>query len=531
MARTDQIVETDTGKLAGVDCRDGVSVYKGIPYAKPPVGDLRWIAPHPAEPWTGVRRADAFGPRCVQPSRRENSISYFGPEPESEDCLFLNVWTPASGADAKLPVMVWFHGGAFYIGSGALGLFDGEYLAARGVVIVTINYRLGRLGFLAHPELTQESAFSGNYGLLDQIAALQWVQRNIAAFGGDPGCVTIFGQSAGSISGSLLMASPLAKGLFHRVIGQSGALFGPVAESCNTGDSIQSLAAAERTGIEFAHALGAKTRDDLRSCPAREIQLAHRRGGTGSGSNNNPSDAARGVFDTNWPILDGHVLPQSPFELFSQGRHNDVPLLSGIVANEGATMPCVESLHAFEAQARADHGEQAERFLQLYPAGSDRQGRDASRTAFSYRNFYWQNFCWNELQARTGRAPVYVYEFTRVPPMPANADYDENTPDKFGAFHGSEIPYVFRTFGVRDWAWSEADSVLADTISSYWLNFARTGDPNAAGLPPWPTYDASARMTMELGDNVKARPIRNLPRLQFWDTFYTAQRQRSPLAA
>ncbi|MBV9632918.1 MAG: carboxylesterase family protein, partial [Xanthobacteraceae bacterium] len=389
MAAMDPIVKIDTGKLSGVACRDGVSVYKGIPYAQAPVGDLRWKGPQPAQPWTGVRRADAFGPRCVQPSRRENSISYFGPEPESEDCLFLNVWTPASGTDAKLPVMVWFHGGAFYIGSGALGLFDGEYLATRGAVIVTINYRLGRLGFLAHPELTRESSFSGNYGLLDQLAALQWVQRNIAAFGGDPGCVTIFGQSAGSISGSLLMPSPLATGLFHRVIGQSGALFGPVAESCNTGDSIQALAAAERTGVEFAHALGARSLAELRARSAREIQLAHRRGGTGSGSNNNPSDAARGVFDTNWPIVDGHVLPQSPFDLFSQGRQNDVPLLSGTVANEGTTMPCVETLHAFEAQARADHGEEADHFLRLYPAGSDHEAREASRTAFSYRNFYW----------------------------------------------------------------------------------------------------------------------------------------------
>ena len=284
MARRSQIVEIDTGKLSGVACRDRVFVYKGIPYAQAPVGESALESPATRRsPWTGVRRADAFGPRCVQPSRRENSISYFGPEPESEDCLFLNVWTPASGADAKLPVMVWFHGGAFYIGSGALGLFDGEYLATRGAVVVTINYRLGRLGFLAHPELTRESSFSGNYGLLDQIAALQWVQRNIAAFGGDPGCVTIFGQSAGSISGSLLMASPLAKGLFHRVIGQSGALFGPVAESCNTGDSIQSLAAAERTGVEFAHALGAKSFAELRARPAREIQLTHRRGGTGTG--------------------------------------------------------------------------------------------------------------------------------------------------------------------------------------------------------------------------------------------------------
>ncbi len=531
MPLIDPIVEIDNGKLSGIACPDGVAAFKGIPYALAPVGDLRWRPPQPVQSGADLRRADAFGPRCVQPSRRETSISYFGPEPESEDCLFLNVWTPAAAADAKLPVMVWFHGGAFYVGSGALPLFNGEYLASRGAVIVTVNYRLGRLGFLAHPELTGEFGFSGNYGLLDQIAALQWVNRNIAAFGGDPDCVTIFGQSAGSISGSLLMASPLAKGLFHRVIGQSGALFGPVAESCNTGDSIQSLKAAERTGLDLAHALGARSIADLRARPAREIQLTHRRGGTGSGPNNDPSDAARGVFDTNWPIVDGHVLPRSAFDLFAQGGQNDVPLLLGVVANEGATMPHVGSLHAFEAQARADHGEEADRFLALYPAGSDGQARDASRTAFSYRNFYWQNFCWARLQSRTGISPVYFYEFTRVPPIPAKADYDENASDKFGAFHGSEIPYIFRTFGVRDWPWTEADAVLADTISSYWLNFARTGDPNAAGLPHWPPYEPAAQMTMELGDAVRPVPIRNLARLEFWDAFYKAQRSRNRIAA
>jgi para-nitrobenzyl esterase len=531
MPQAEPIVQIESGKLSGVASADGVIAFKGIPYAAPPVGDLRWRAPQSPQAWDGVRHADAFGPRCVQPSRRENSISYFGPEAESEDCLFLNVWTPALGADQKLPVMVWIHGGAFYVGSGALALFNGEYLASRGVAVVTINYRLGRLGFLAHPELTKQFGFSGNYGLLDQIAALQWVARNIAAFGGDPACVTIFGQSAGSISGSLLMASPLAKGLFHRVIGQSGALFGPAAESCNTGDSLQSLAAAERTGVEFVHGLGARSLADLRARPARGIQLSHRRGGTGSGVNNNPSDPARGVFDTNWPILDGYLLPESPFDLFARGKQIDVPLLSGVVANEGATMPSVDGLHAFEAQARADFGEGADRFLQLYSAGSDSQARDASRTAFSYRNFYWQNFCWTRLQARTGTAPIYAYEFTHVPPIPARAAYDENATEKFGAFHGSEIPYIFRTFSVRDWPWTEADAALSDAILSYWLNFARAGDPNAAGLPHWPRYERPAEMTMEFGDTVKARPIRNLPRLEFWDAFYDAQRRRNHVAA
>ena len=526
MPPTDPIVQIDSGRLSATSGADGVTAFKGIPYAKPPIGDLRWRAPQPPEPWAGVRRADTFGPRCVQPSRRENSISYYGPEQESEDCLFLNVWTAAAGAGEKRPVMVWLHGGAFYVGSGAIALFDGAYLANRGTVVVTVNYRLGRLGFLAHPELTRESGFSGNYGLLDQIAALQWVKHNIAAFGGDPDCVTVFGQSAGSISGSLLMASPLAKGLFHRVIGQSGALFGPVAESCNTGDSIQSLAAAERTGLEFARALGARSLAELRARPAREIQFSHRRGGTGSGANNNPSDPARGVFDTTWADRRWSRRPRVRPDLFAHGRQNDVPLRR-VVANEGATMPSIDTPHARGTGARR-FGEGADRFLQLYSAGSDSQARDASRTAFSYRNFYWQNFCWMRLQASTGKAPIYAYEFTHAPPIQARATYDENATDKFGAFHGSEIPISSH---LRRPDSGRGRRHLADTISSYWGNFARTGDPNATDLPHWPRYELPEELTMEFGDAAKPRPIRNLARLAFWDAFYEGQRHRSRAAA
>ena len=298
MPPTDPIVQIDSGRLSATSGADGVTAFKGIPYAKPPIGDLRWRAPQPPEPWAGVRRADTFGPRCVQPSRRENSISYYGPEQESEDCLFLNVWTAAAGAGEKRPVMVWLHGGAFYVGSGAIALFDGAYLANRGTVVVTVNYRLGRLGFLAHPELTRESGFSGNYGLLDQIAALQWVKHYIAAFGGDPDCVTVFGQSAGSISGSLLMASPLAKGLFHRVIGQSGALFGPVAESCNTG--IRSSRSPRRADRPRVRARARRSLSGRAACATRARSSFRTGAAAPVPAPNNPSDPARGVFDTNW---------------------------------------------------------------------------------------------------------------------------------------------------------------------------------------------------------------------------------------
>ncbi|MGZ5835236.1 MAG: carboxylesterase/lipase family protein [Xanthobacteraceae bacterium] len=528
---TDRSIETESGKLCGTTTADGVvRIFRSIPYAKSPLGDLRWRAPEPTLPWTGERSATTFGPRCIQPDRRTDSISYYGPEAESEDCLFLNVWSAAGRSD-KLPVMVWFHGGAYFVGSGSLPLFDGEQLARAGVVIVTVNYRLGRLGFLAHPELTQESGFSGNYGLLDQIAALKWVQRNISSFGGDPSRVTIFGQSAGSISCSVLMASPLAKGLFQRVIGQSGALFGPVKDTCDTGDSIQSLAAAERMGLSFAQGLGARSLAELRAIPAKDIQLTARRGGTGSGANNDPANPERGVFDMNWPILDGHVLPRSPYEIFSAGQQNDVPLLLGTVTNEGATMPSVPTREAFSAQAHAEFGDRAEQLLALFPAVTDDEARIASRTAFSYRNFYWQNWTWANLQAQTGKSHVYYYQFSHAPPIPPAARYAETATHEFGAFHCAEIPYVFRNLAVRDWNWTENDRGLSKVISSYWLNFAAGGDPNGPSLFAWPKFDHASQMTMEFGDTARVASIAHLPRLEFWGTFYAAKRGGGRIAA
>jgi para-nitrobenzyl esterase len=527
---TERVVEIQSGRLRGVPIGDGsISVFKGIPYAQSPVGELRWRAPQAVEPWSGTRAATEFAPRCPQPDRQPDSISYFGPEPEHEDCLYLNVWSASSQGEAR-PVMVWFHGGAFRVGSSAVPLFDGAQLAKAGAVIVTVNYRLGRLGFLAHPELTRESGFSGNYGLLDQIAALRWVRANIAAFGGDPDCVTVFGQSAGSISGSLLMASPLAKGLFQRVVGQSGALFGPVRQTCDTGDSIQTLAAAEDMGLAFAQSLGAHSLAQMRALPAQQVQFAPRPG-IGGDSKYNPANGDRGVFDMNWPIVDGHALPQSPFEIFSAGKQNDVPLLLGTTANEGATMPSVPSVSAFVALAQADHGDRADKFLKLYPATSDDAARIASRTAFSYRNFYWQNWTWARLQARTGKAPVFYYQFTRKPPIPASTQFAETATSELGAFHCAEIPYVFRNLGFRDWNWSQTDRDLSNAISSYWLNFAKTGDPNGSGLPQWPAFDPTRQMTIEFQDTIHPSPMHNLARLEFWDEYYATQRTAGSIAA
>ena len=520
-------MQVEGGSLSGVSSPDGVvRAFKGIPYARAPVGDLRWRAPQRVEPWHCIRPADEFSPRCIQPSRAENSIGFFGTEPEREDCLYLNVWTAAVSNDEKRPVMVWFHGGAYYLGSGALSIFNGENLARNGVVLVTVNFRLGRLGFLAHPELSGESPHrsSGNYGLLDQLAALRWVQENIAAFGGDPERVTPFGQSVGSFSVSCFMISPLAKGLFQRAIGQSGAAFGPVTDSSGTGDCTQSLAHAEQSGLALARALGAGTIADLRARPARELQLAFRGEGPNPGAVFDPSLATPGAWDTSYAITDGYVLPESGYKIFAEGRQNDVPLLTGTTANEGATMPATKTLQAYVARARAEFGDMADSFLRLYPAATDGEAGDASKTAIGDRNFIAQNWIWVRMQAQTGKSKAWYYRFNRVPPIPASANYLENPADGFGAFHGAEIPYVYRNFAARNWPWLPADRNLSDSMSSYWVNFAANGDPNGAGLPAWPAFDPLSQSAMCFGETPAIGPIPHRERLAFWDAWYTRTR-------
>ena len=311
----------ESGGLTGQWNREGdVCAFKGVPYARPPLGILRWCPPQPVQHWSGSRPALKFGPRCVQPNRPDNAVGYFGPEDESEDCLYLNVWTGAPSAQEKRPVMVWIHGGGFVLGSGALPIFDGSGLARRGAVVVTMNYRLGRLGFLAHPALSaeQQHGTSGNYAMLDQLAVLRWVKTNIAAFGGNPDCVTLFGQSAGSSSVNTLMASPLAKGLFHRAIGQSGGAF--------FGRILQRLPTAERAGEEFARALGAQTIGDLREMSVRDIQFRRPDEGNIIKDVYDSADP-KGIDRKNgWSIIDGYVLPETVMEEFTQARQNDVSL-------------------------------------------------------------------------------------------------------------------------------------------------------------------------------------------------------------
>jgi para-nitrobenzyl esterase len=512
MTLTDATVRIESGLLGGASSADGaVRSFKGVPYAKPPVGALRWRPPQPAAPWDGVRSATQSGPRCLQHGRFTTSIQYFGPEAEAEDCLYLNVWTAAGAPDERRPVTVWIHGGAYYIGSGAVPIFDGEHLARRGAVVVTVNYRLGRLGFLAHPELSAESEHhaSGNYGWLDLLAALGWVQRNIAAFGGDPGCVTIFGQSVGAHAVCAFMASPPARGLFHRAIGQSGAALSPPGET--DGGSVLPLDAAEANGREFAKALGAKSIAELREKSAAEIQLARPETGWSIKPVLDPSEPGAMRRENAWPVIDGHLLPEAPDAVFARGAQTDVPLLTGSTTAEGALYRGAASLAAFTESAQATYGASAQQFLALYHAANDAEAALASKTARGDRLFTAQNWKWARVHAAASRHKVFYYSFGRVPPAPELKD--------IGAFHTADIPYVFQTFAAYPrWPWQPWDHELSDAMASYWLNFARSGDPNGEGLPVWPRFDAQDEATMTFADAIGITGVPNKSRLAFWET-------------
>jgi para-nitrobenzyl esterase len=512
LASDTETVRVESGLLAGNVSPDGaVRAFKGVPYAKPPVGNLRWRAPQPPDPWAGVRDAKQFGPRSLQPSRLSTSIQYFGPEAEGEDCLYLNVWTAARSPDERRPVMVWIHGGAYYLGSAALPIFNGEQLARKGVVVVTVNYRLGRLGFLAHPELSAESDrhVSGNYGWLDLIAALHWVQSNIAAFGGDPGCVTIFGQSVGAHTVSAFMTSPLTRGLFHRAIGQSGAALANPGQT--DGGSLPLLDAAERAGRDFAEALGANSIADLRAKSAEEIQLVRPEAGWTVQPVLDPSAGGAAGRETAWPVIDGYVMPEVPKAVFARGAQIDMPLLTGSTTREGALFDGSVSLRAFNDRAHAEYGKSAQAFLELYPATTDAEAGAASKAARGDELFVAQNWMWARAHARSGRAKTFYYNFDRVPPAPELKN--------IGAFHTSDIPYVFQTFAAYGrWPWQPWDHQLSDTMSSYWVNFARSGDPNGAGLPAWPTFDVQREATMTFAGTIAVTSVPNRARLVFWDT-------------
>jgi para-nitrobenzyl esterase len=489
-AAIDGPVRVENGLVSGAPgSTAGVSVYKGIPFATPPVGDLRWKAPKAAASWQGVRQAHQFSPICMQTPYAKTSIYYMEPSPTSEDCLYLNVWTAAKSNKERRPVMVWIHGGALTRGAGSIPTYDGEALAKKGVVLVTVNYRLGIFGFFAHPELTKESDrnSSGNYGLLDQIAALEWVQKNIAAFGGDPKRVTIFGESAGSWSVNYLMASPLAKGLFQRVIGESGGVFGVMRK----------LSEVEESGKKFAASQGADNIQALRAKPAEDLVKA---------AANFP------------PNVDGWLLPEDVYTIFAKGKQNDVPLLLGSNADEAKSLapwPASGTAASFIDQSRRRFGDKTDEFLNLHPAGSNEEAKDSHYASSTDFTFTWQMRTWARMSTKSGRSKAYLYYFSRVPPGPTAAQY--------GAYHASEIAYVFENLAPPR-PWEETDRKLSDAMSTYWVNFATTGNPNGKGLVTWPAYDPGNDSALELGDSIAVKPHVHKPSLDFLDNYFAAQR-------
>jgi para-nitrobenzyl esterase len=493
-------VTVDGGALQGF--RDGgLAIYRGIPYAAPPVGDLRWRPPQPAATWNGVRAATEFGRACMQSNPAIANL----PAP-SEDCLLVNVWTPAARANERLPVMVWIHGGGFTAGTPAEKLYDGEWLARKGVVVVSVGYRLGVFGFLAHAELSGEAdrRASGNYGLLDMIAGLHWVQKNIAAFGGDPGRVTIFGESAGAIAVSQLCASPLAKGLFHAAISQSGGSFGPVRAGGGPGENMQPLDAAEQAGAAWAHSAGASTLKELRAMPAEKLLAVSQR--------------ARGV---SWPITDGWVIPDDQYRLYEAKRYADVPVLLGYNSDEGATFGAPASQQAYLESVRQRYGTFADRLLAAYPGGETPAAKKTARDLTRDTAFGWHTWTWARLQQRTGTSKVFLYYFDEHP------DYPGDSPRAgFGSAHASELPYVFRQLREHNRPpATPKDEAMSDMLRTYWTNFAKTGDPNGGGLPAWPVFsNASPRMLHVASNGTKAVPIVNEAGLEALDEYFASRR-------
>ncbi len=475
-------VTTASGKLSGVTLKSGVRAFKGIPFGAPPIGELRWREPQPVAKWDGVRKADRFGNVCVQPSqpqRNPNNVTVDLPDSPkmSEDCLYLNVWTQANRANDRRPVMVWIYGGGFTEGSSAIAVYDGAELAKKGVIVVTLNYRVGPLGFLAHPELTRESGTSGNYGLLDQIAALTWVQLNIAAFGGDPKNVTIFGESAGSLDVSVLMTSPLSKGLFHRAIAESGAVV-LVGEPAT-------LAEAEKRGQETAARWKVATDapiEALRAVSTAAIMAAE--------PNYLLGDQIPDVFPNLGITVDGYVFTRKPTQVFAAGEQHRVPMLLGSNGREqvpGSTVP--KDLPAAIAKR---YGPLAPRAVTLYAGAPDPVYGTAAEQWATDSSFRCSTVAQAVWHAAAGN-PAFEYEFVHVPPERA----------ALGATHASELSHVFGTYqhgviGVGPPARAtEADARLSDVMQRYWTNFAKTGDPNGPGLPQWPKFDTKSRGYVE----------------------------------
>ncbi|MBU1111743.1 MAG: carboxylesterase/lipase family protein [archaeon] len=485
------IIELDSGAVQGKTV-NGIKSYLGIPYAKPPINELRWKPPQEPVPWYGTKKTTEFGAACSQPQLFSSSSN----EKMSEDCLYINVWTSAKNKNENLPVMVWIYGGAFLVGEAGLDPYHGANLASEGVVVVTFNYRLGSLGFLAHPDLSQESLenTSGNYGYMDQIEALRWVQRNIKQFGGDPNKVTIFGESAGSISVTSLMVSPLTKGLFQRVIAQSGT---PVINKYVFLNSTGPITKAYEMGEKLEKAIGCDQVEDILFClrnkTPEELILA---------SNSGIGISIKGLEFS--PVIDGYVIPEDPVNLFLEGKIQDVPLMIGTNANEGTIFVLDEgimpdgsvignnekndesqAIRKYEYWVQEVFGENSSQILEQFPTTKENIFSTFSEI---YTLTLFAQPAHLIAQSTAVKNPnVYLYQFNHVPPAAES--------NILGACHGCEIPYVFGNLNQEEY--SETDFELSEKMMNYWTNFAKTGNPNSEGLEEWPIYTGSEKEYLE----------------------------------
>ena len=472
-------IQVEGGKISGIKSNSGdVFSYKGIPFASPPIGELRWKAPQPVVPWDGVKSCNAFGPSPMQgkpvPFMVYTSEFLIPVQPISEDCLYLNVWTKAKKGE-RLPVFVWIYGGGFASGGTGVPIYDGEAMANKGIIFVSVNYRVGVFGFMANPELTKESpnhAF-GNYGLLDQIAGLNWVKQNIAAFGGDPHNVTVAGQSAGAMSVNCLIASPLAKGLFNKAIAESGSVL-----LKNGAFNVATLQQAEQQGLKLQEAVHATSLKELRTTSAEELMKYQARYA---------------------PIVDGYVLPEPVSQLFAEGKQNNVPVITGWNADD-ALIGSFLTKDAYLKQANEKYGDKSGEFLKYFPANTDAELKRSQINLSRDMTFAVSGYKWAVEQSEAGKAPVYIYNFNHR--LPATPDYE-----KYGAFHTGEVAYVTDNLKFLNRPFKPEDYKLAADMSGYWINFIKYGNPNGAGLPNWPKFTSKADEVMIFNNTPKAEPL------------------------
>ena len=481
-------VKVEEGLMQGT-LEDGLTVYKGIPFAAPPVGNLRWKAPQPAAKWQGVKLADKFAPGPMQGGNP--------PSGKSEDCLYLNVWSPAKSTNERIPVLVWIYGGGFGAGATSETTYSGEKLAKKGVVLVSIAYRVGILGFMAHPELSAESPnkVSGNYGLLDMIAGLKWIQKNIAAFGGDPKKVTIFGESAGGIAVSMLCASPLAKGLFQGAISQSGGSFGPPRPTTFPGENLKRLSQAEAEGLAYAITAGVSSITDLRKIEADKLP------------------AGRG-----WPIIDGHVIPDDQYKLYEAKKYNDVPILVGYNSDEGASFSPPKTPEDYINGVKNRYGKFADDLIKAYPVGTTsvpKTARDLARDAA----FGWHTWSWARLHSKTGKSKVYYYYFDQHPDFPA-----ESPRFGYGSPHGQDVGFVFQHLNPNSQNATNTDGQISEAMATYWTNFAKYGQPNGNGVTEWPAFSDANPVVMYFSQTPHTGPVPSAAALKVLDDYFKWRR-------